>query len=133
MSDRAPRIFLSRHDDGDEWATRGLRSFLEYRDLRLSDATDGKFGATVARTVRKFEPGGGAPRHYHVTGFHLIYVIRGWLRTEFEGLGEVTLNAGDSIAYEGEIPQAHLEYSDDYEVLQVTMPADYGTVPLEED
>lgn len=133
MTDNKPRIFLSRHDNKEEWAPRGLRGFLEYRDLRLADATDGQFGATVARTIRKFEPGGGAAPHYHVTGFHLIYVIRGWLRTEFEGLGEVTLHAGDSIAYEGEIPQAHLEYSDDYEVLQVTMPADYKTVPLGDD
>jgi len=42
--------------------------------------------------------------------------MRGWFRTEFEGLGEVTVRQGDCIAYQGEIRQEHIEYSDDFEV-----------------
>jgi hypothetical protein len=53
--------------------------------------------------------------------------MRGWFRTEFEGLGEVVVRQGDCIAYQGEIPQEHIEYSDDFEVMQIASPADYRT------
>ena len=59
-----------------------------------------------------------------------MYVLQGTTKTYMDGLGEVTLQAGDCVTYEGEIPQAHTEYSADYEVLQVTMPADYPTVEI---
>ena len=52
------------------------------------------------------------------------------MRTYMDGLGEVTLHAGDCITYEGEINQAHVDYSEDYEVLQVTMPAEFPTVQV---
>jgi hypothetical protein len=57
--------------------------------------------------------------------------MRGWFRTQFDGLGEVTVRAGDCIAYQGEIPQEHIEYSDDFQVMQIASPADYGTVNIE--
>jgi hypothetical protein len=39
----------------------------------------------------------------------------------------VVVRQGDCIAYQGEIPQAHIEYSDDFEVMQIASPADYRT------
>src|SRR5262249_13309931 len=89
MSKLTPKIVLSRLD-GAEWTRKGLRPFLEYRDLGLAEATEGRVGGTIGRAIKKFEPGGGARRHFHNTSFHLIFVMRGWFRTEFEGLGEVT-------------------------------------------
>jgi len=65
------------------------RPAFKVRDLGLAEATDGRIGGTIGRAIKKFEPGGGAPRHTHNTSFHLIFVMRGWFRTEFEGLGEV--------------------------------------------
>ena len=120
------KIVISRAE-GAAWTTKGLRAFLEYRDLGLAEATQGRFGATIGRAIRKYEPGSGAPRHTHDVGFHVIFVMRGWFRSEFEGLGEVTLRAGDCLTYEGEIPQQHIEYSDDFQVMQIAMPADYTT------
>jgi uncharacterized RmlC-like cupin family protein len=125
-----PNIVLSRLADAN-WSRTGLRPFLEYRDLGLAEATEGRVGGTIGRAIKKFEPGGGAGRHYHDTGFHLIFVMRGWFRTDFEGLGEVVVRQGDCIAYQGEIPQEHIEYSDDFEVMQIASPADYRTVSLE--
>jgi uncharacterized RmlC-like cupin family protein len=130
MSKLKPKIVLSRLE-GTEWTRKGLRPFLEYRDLGLTEATEGRVGGTIGRAIKKFEPGGGAKRHFHNTTFHLIFVMRGWFRTEFEGLGEVTVHAGDCIAYQGEIPQEHIEYSDDFQVMQIASPADYGTVNIE--
>ena len=102
MSTLKPKIVLSRLD-GTDWTRKGLRPFLEYRDLGLAEATDSRIGGTIGRAIKKFEPGGGAPRHTHNTSFHLIFVMRGWFRTEFEGLGEVVVRQGDCIAYQGEI------------------------------
>ena len=132
MSKPKPKIVLSRLD-GANWTSKGLRPFLEYRDLGLAEATDGRFGATIGRAIKKFEPGGGAKRHCHDTSFHMIFVIRGWFRSEFEGIGEVVLRQGDCIAYQGEIPQEHIEYSDDFEVMQIASPANYRTETTEPD
>jgi hypothetical protein len=125
-----PKIVLSRLA-GANWTRTGLRPFLEYRDLGLAEATEGRIGGTIGRAIKKFEPGGGAKRHYHNTGFHFIFVMRGWFRTEFDGLGDVVVKEGDCIAYQGEIPQEHIEYSDDFQVMQIASPADYGTVSIE--
>jgi len=125
-----PKIVLSRLE-GANWTRSGLRPFLEYRDLGLAEATEGRVGGTIGRAIKKFEPGGGAKRHYHDTSFHFIFVMRGWFRTEFEGLGEVVVREGDCIAYQGEIPQEHFEYSDDFQVMQIAAPAAYGTVSIE--
>ena len=130
MSKLKPKIVLSRLDDT-KWTQKGLRPFLEYRDLGLAEATEGRIGGTIGRAIKTFEPGGGAKRHTHDTTFHLIFVMRGWFRTEFEGLGEVIVRAGDCIAYQGEIPQEHIQYSDDFEVMQIASPADYGTQNIE--
>jgi uncharacterized RmlC-like cupin family protein len=121
-----PNIVVTRAETA-EWTPKGLRAFLEYRDLGLAEATNGRFGMTIGRAIRKFEPGTAAPRHTHDVGFHVIFVMRGWFRSEFEGMGEVVLRAGDCLSYEGEIPQQHIEYSDDFQVMQITMPADYRT------
>ena len=130
MSKLKPKLVVSRQE-GASWTTKGLRPFLEYRDLGLAEATEGRIGGSIGRAIKKFEPGGGAPRHTHDTSFHLIFVMRGWFRSEFEGLGEVTLRAGDCIAYQGEIPQEHIEYSDDFQVMQIASPADYVTTNVE--
>ena len=61
MSTLKPKIVLSRLD-GTDWTRKGLRPFLEYRDLGLAEATDGRIGGTIGRAIKKFEPGGGAPR-----------------------------------------------------------------------
>jgi quercetin dioxygenase-like cupin family protein len=130
MSSTKQRVMLSR-SRGARWEKKGLRGFLEYRDLGVAQVTDGRFGATIARAFAPQQDGEAAPLHVHTLGFHLIFVLKGWLKTEFEGIGEVTLQEGDCISYEGEVIQAHREYSADYEVLQVTMPAEFPTKPAD--
>src|SRR5256714_15680336 len=87
MSKLKPKIVLSRLD-GANWTRKGLRPFLEYRDLGLAEATEGRVGGTIGRAIKKLEPGGGAKRHYHNTGFHLTCAMQGWFRTEIAGLGQ---------------------------------------------
>jgi quercetin dioxygenase-like cupin family protein len=125
-----PKITYSKLSES-KWEKQGLRGFLEYRDLGVAELTEGRFRANVGRALHAHKPGLEAPLHYHSIGFHFTYILKGWMRTYYDGLGEVVLQAGDAVTYEGEIVQAHTEYSEDYEVLQVMMPADFATVQIQ--
>jgi quercetin dioxygenase-like cupin family protein len=104
----------------------GLRPFFEYRDLGIRDATNGKVVAHVIRA----RPGAPAQhlRHHHEVEFQLVYVLRGWIRFEYEGAGEVLLTAGSCVHQPPGIRHKELGHSDDLEMLEIVMPADFATV-----
>ena len=109
----------------DENFERGLRSFFEYRDLGIKHATAGKFAAHVIRAV----PGAGfsAQAHTHTASFQLVYVLKGWIEFEYEGQGIVRLEAGSSVYQPPEIRHREVAHSDDVEMLEIVMPADFKT------
>ena len=80
--------FVATHARDAEFA-RGLRSFFEYRDLGIKDATGGKVDAHVIRAAagREFS----SQPHLHRTQFQMVYVLRGWIEFEYEGQGVVRL------------------------------------------
>ena len=107
----------------------GLRADSEYRDLGLAAATGGKLGVKHIRAIGPFEQPTGW--HWHDMHAHFIYVLRGWIKFRFEGVdGEVTLNAGDSLSQPAGVPHDVIARSDDFEVLELNVPADYGTFDL---
>ena len=107
-----------------EWQP-GLRSYLEYRDLGIVAATKGK---VLAHVIRAKEPCRGPDGyHTHDLEFQMNYVLRGWTRVEFEDVGEVRFEAGDSWYQEPNIKHEVLEYSNDFEVIEICMPADFPT------
>lgn len=124
------KVVLSRASDN-KWENKGLRGFLEYRDLGVAEATDSRFGANIARAIHAKKATDHAAMHYHTLDFHFTYILRGCMRTYYEGLGEVIMQAGDCVTYSGEVVQSHTEHSDDFEVLQITMPAEFPTVQVE--
>jgi len=117
--------FSVSHARDAEW-DRGLRAFFEYRDLGIRDATAGRVVAHVIRAV----PGTHAEpeRHHHVVDFQLVYVLKGWVRFHYEGVGEITLTAGSCVHQPPGIKHVELAHSDDVELLEVVMPADFRTV-----
>ena len=72
---------------------RGLRAFFEYRDLGIAKATGGAFGAHVIRGI----PGEHATGqwHTHDLPFQMFFVLKGWVKFEYEDIGEKTFKAGD--------------------------------------
>ncbi|MDB5825222.1 MAG: cupin [Herminiimonas sp.] len=104
---------------------RGLRSFFEYRDLGIKQATHGKVAAHVIR------PAGGAgfssQPHKHSTTFQLVYVLKGWIEFEYEDQGVVRLEAGSSVYQPPGIRHRELGHSEDLEMLEVVMPGDFST------
>ena len=107
----------------------GLRSYFQYRDLGLVEATNGKVLAHVIRAVEPCSGPGGY--HSHDIEFQMNYVLRGWTRVEFDDVGEVRFEAGDSWYQEPNIKHEVLEFSDDFEVLEIVMPAEFATADEE--
>jgi mannose-6-phosphate isomerase-like protein (cupin superfamily) len=104
---------------------RGLRAFFEYRDLGIRQATGGQVVAHVIRAVPG-TPELGRP-HLHRTQFQLVYVLKGWIEFEYEGQGVVRLVAGSCVHQPPGIRHRETGHSDDVELLEIVMPADFGT------
>ncbi len=58
------------------WFSDGLRSFFEYRDLGVADATGGRVIAQLARAKEAPEKGTGW--HRHTADFHIVIMLKGW-------------------------------------------------------
>jgi quercetin dioxygenase-like cupin family protein len=123
-SDVGAKGFCVSHA-ADATFARGLRSFFEYRDLGVAEATDGRAVAHVIRAV----PGASAQGqpHLHRTTFQLVYVLRGWIAFEYEGHGVVRLEAGSCVHQPPSIRHREVGHSDDVEMLEIVMPAGFAT------
>jgi mannose-6-phosphate isomerase-like protein (cupin superfamily) len=109
----------------------GLRSYAHYRDLGVKDATRGMVVAHVIRFTKPCDPKIVSKEHYHDTDFQMIYVLKGSITSWFEGHGAHTMTAGDCWLQPQRIRHKVLDYSDDCELLEIVMPADFATVELE--
>jgi hypothetical protein len=126
---KKPQLFTVSHAKDSQFKADGLRPYAVYRDLGIAAATGGLCQAHVIRMippvtdeVRK--------RHYHVTDLQLIYVLKGWMKNEFEGHGEQLMEAGSCWLQPPRIKHTVLDYSDDLEVLEIIVPANFKTVDL---
>jgi mannose-6-phosphate isomerase-like protein (cupin superfamily) len=124
---RATRRVAVSHAARSKFARRGLRSYFEYRDLGVKRATRGK----VVTQVIRARPG-KAPRgdwHYHDCTLQFTYVVRGWIRMEYEGTGEVLLKAGACFYQPPRIRHREIAHSKNLEMIEVVAPADFKTYP----
>jgi len=127
---RPAQKFTVSHLNEADFAS-GLRTYAQYRDLGISPATNGMVQAHVIRFVPPFRPEEVSIPHYHDVDFQMIYVLKGWLKSEFEGQGAITMRAGSCWIQPPRIKHTVLDYSDDCEVLEVIMPAEFDTVMVE--
>jgi len=132
MSESKQSFSVSRAQDA-VYKT-GLRTFMEYRDLGISDATGGQFRAHVIR-IKKDGPGAHdlhtTGLHQHLCDFQMFYVLKGWIRFVYEGQGEHTFREGDCVLQPAAIVHNELECSDDVEVLEIYSPAVHETRVVE--
>lgn len=119
------RAFTVAHADSGTFEGAGLRPFFEYRQLGISQATGGKFGAHVIRAV----PGMKSPGawHAHDLDFQMVYVTRGWVVFEYEGEGRHVLRAGSCVLQPPGIAHREIGHSDDLELIEITSPAEFST------
>lgn len=109
---------------------RGLRSYAKYRDLGLAPATGGMVQAHVIRFIPPYRAEEVSTPHFHDVALQMIYVLKGWYRTEFEGEGVHTFHAGACWLQPPRIKHTVLGYSDDCELLEIVLPAEFKTVTL---
>ena len=123
--DKALEHGIVNHLGPDSFKPDGMRPFFEYRALGLDKLTNGRVGALVARAKPGAHP--DAPRHTHALDFQFIYVLKGWAVFEYEGYGEHKLVEGSTVYQPPGIKHQEIDHSDDFEVLEITMPADFDT------
>jgi len=123
------RVAISHHRDED-FKADGLRAYAKYRDLGIADATHGLARAHVIRLMGPCNPEDVSKLHYHDVEFQMVYVLKGWVKTYMEGVGETTFQIGSSWTQPPKIRHLIMDYSDDVELLEVILPADFETKEL---
>jgi hypothetical protein len=127
---RAKQRFTVSHPNEADF-DGGLRRYAKYRDLGISAATNGLVQAHVIQFVPPCRPEEVSKLHYHDVEFQMVYVLNGWIKTELEGAGGITMRAGSCWIQPPRIKHRVLDYSDDCQVLEIVLPADFKTVELE--
>lgn len=123
------RIAISHHREED-FKADGLRTYAQYRDLGIADATHGLAQAHVIRLIGPCNPAEVSKLHFHDVEFQMVYVLKGWVKTYMEGQGETLMKQGSAWTQPPRIKHLILDYSDDVELLEVILPAEFKTVEL---
>ena len=123
------RVAISHHREED-FKADGLRTYAKYRDLGVVDASGGAARAHVIRLMGPCDPDVVSKLHFHDVDFQMVYVLKGWVKTYMEGVGETTFSEGSSWTQPPRIKHLIMDYSDDVELLEVILPADFKTVEL---
>jgi mannose-6-phosphate isomerase-like protein (cupin superfamily) len=123
------RIAISHYRDED-FKADGLRAYAKYRDLGIADATGGLARAHVIRLIGPCNPAEVSKLHFHDVDFQMVYVLKGWVKTYIEGHGETLMKEGTSWTQPPRIKHLIMDYSDDVELLEVILPAEFKTVEL---
>jgi hypothetical protein len=123
------RIAISHHREED-FKADGLRTYAKYRDLGFAAATQGLAHAQVIRLIGPCNPAEVSKLHFHDLEFQMVYVLKGWVKTYMEGQGETLMQQGSAWTQPPRIKHLIMDYSDDVELLEVVLPAEFKTVEL---
>ena len=118
--------FTVSHLDEADFKTGGLRNYSAYRDLGIAAATDDRVQAHVIRMIKPFSP--EMSRRHHNVEFQLVYCLKGWFSTEFEGHGVQTIKEGSCWIQPPGIRHTVRDWSDDCELLEIILPAKHETI-----
>ena len=123
------RVAISHHREED-FKADGLRTYARYRDLGIAAASHGLAQAHVIRLQGPCNPDEVSKLHYHDVEFQMVYVLKGWVKTYMDGEGETLMTQGSAWTQPPRIRHMILDYSDDVELLEVILPAEFKTVEL---
>ncbi|VCU72435.1 hypothetical protein PIGHUM_04534 [Pigmentiphaga humi] len=125
------QAFHVSHLREEDFTNDGFRSYTLTRDLGFAKATGGMVQAHVNRRARPYNAAEVSHPHFHNTQFQMVYVLKGWVKSEFEGQGVLEMRQGSCWIQPPMIKHNVLDYSDDLEILEVIIPARYDTVNVE--
>jgi len=124
---KSQQRFTVSHLDEADFVVGGLRPYSAYRDLGIAAATNGLATAHVIRMVAPFTEKERQPHRHHVE-FQMVYVLKGWFETEMEGHGRQRMTKGSCWIQPPGIRHTVHGWSDDCELLEIVLPADFETV-----
>ena len=105
----------------------GLRSFFVYRDMGVNAATKGKVRVQLVRAAYKSsEATGGTGFHFHTVDAHVVYMVRGCAKFDYDGV-ETSVEAGDRVHQCPGIVHSLYDWWDDMESMEIIMPGDFAT------
>jgi quercetin dioxygenase-like cupin family protein len=108
-----------------KFSRRGLRNYFEYRDLGVSRATGGRAHAHVIRARPEKAPHGDW--HYHDCKVQFTYVLKGWVKMQYEGEKPIVMKAGSCFFQPARIKHREIAHSGDLEMLEVAAPQRFRT------
>jgi mannose-6-phosphate isomerase-like protein (cupin superfamily) len=125
---RPKQLIAASHHREEDFKADGLRAYAQYRDLGIADATHGLARAHVIRLIGPCNPAEVSKLHLHHVEFQMVYVLKGWVKTYMDGVGETTYQQNACWTQPPKIKHLIMDYSDDVELLEVILPADFRTV-----
>ena len=123
----AKEVVIGRASDPE--MVQGRREFFQYRELGVTKATEGKMRAQVTIATQGLSEETGW--HVHLCDGQFVYILEGWVDLEFAGGRKERIVAGDSIFIPGDTPHNETATSDEFQILEVSIPADMGTEPCD--
>lgn len=127
---RPKQRFVVSHHREDDFRADGLRAYAQYRDLGIAAGTHGLARAHVIRFMGPCDPQQVSKLHFHGVEFQMVYILKGWMKVYLEGEGEILMREGSCWTQPPRIRHFVRDYSDDCEVLEVILPAEFETVEL---
>lgn len=129
-SARPKQRFVVSHHREEDFKDDGLRAYARYRDLGIAAGTHGFARAHVIRLIGPCDPEEVSKLHLHDVEFQMVYVLKGWVKAYLEGQGEILMREGSCWTQPPRIRHLIRDYSDECELLEVILPADFETVEL---
>ena len=126
---KAPAQKVAHARSAEPVLVKGRREFFQYRDLGVAEASGGNMRAQVMTASQGLSRPTGW--HYHECDGQFIYIMKGWVDLEFEDGQSIRLQAGESLYIPGGLRHNEIATSDTLEILEVSVPADMGTVACE--
>lgn len=102
----------------------GRRDFLKYRDLGVTKASGGRMRAQITVATGAMKSTGW---HYHLCDSQLVYALKGWVDLQFEDGRTIRVKEGESLFIPGGLKHNETGMSEDFEILEVSVPAEMGT------
>jgi quercetin dioxygenase-like cupin family protein len=128
-AERNPAMKLAVSSKADAKFVDGRRAFFKYRDLGVTEGSGGRMRAQLTSAERGMsEPTGW---HYHECEMQFVYILEGWVDLEFEDGRLCHMVAGDSVMIPGGERHQEIRTSDKMMLLEVSVPAEMGTVPCD--
>ena len=104
---------------------QGRRNFFKYVDLGVTEGSQGQMRVQkTSATNGLSEPTGW---HYHKCEGQFVYMLEGWLELEFADGETIHLEEGDSVYIPGYLPHNEIRTSDEFDLLEFSVPAEMGT------